>query len=400
MTGLIDKKAGVNDLFSFQELESVVLKTIAPTTLNGKKYPTGTVMAIFDRISIAALQAENKATKAKSTKTEIIWESLEDIQLTFAQGVFSLLHFNFMTNSKLFKKGTDSETIITQVEKLTTDENGKLSLIYPSNGKHTFYSDDSVVEPIASEEGKHFTFEYPYLPLTVVYEFLYYKETAMVEIGNPLTSVLMSLEGRVPILTEKGERLTGILRIPKLKIISNLRIEVGKQANPNVAVFQGVAIPDGPRNNTRVAEFEMLYEELSAEQARLNEENLTNAKTRAIEEFKDPGLYPITLRGEIQTFINEKTILIEEATRASRVEEIVGVIREYFASLDSRVEEINEDLDVIKNLAISEMEDAARTKGLLEDEVLLNATIAVSACNSEIEVEREKNDFLTIISQM
>lgn len=259
MTG---KDLDTNSLFSFKELRSVVFRATDSISMAGKDYPAGTVVAVFDRISMAAVQAENKPTKANSSKTHLIWEELGDITLSFAQGIYSLLDFSLMTNSKIHNIEGGSGSVLTQVEKFRLEEDNTITLSKPFINTPTFFNKSGIIEPLEISDTV-ITFDSLESRLvTAVYEFEYDKSSARVNIGEQVTTGFMSMEARTQIADDQGNYVTGILRIPKLKIISGLRLEMGTQAIPNIAVFNAIAIPDGPRNKARVAEFEMLFEEI------------------------------------------------------------------------------------------------------------------------------------------
>jgi hypothetical protein len=62
-----------------------------------------------------------------------------------------------------------------------------------------------------------------------------------------------------------GEVVTGIIRIPKLKMASDLSIAIGSQGKPVLANFSAVGVPAGERKDSRIAEFIVLSSDLDSD---------------------------------------------------------------------------------------------------------------------------------------
>ena len=98
------------------------------------------------------------------------------------------------------------------------------------------------------------------------YNFLYQDAADGIVIGRPFLRGFVSLEGRTRFKDEEtGHVKTGIIKIPRLKIMSDLSISMGKKASPIVGVFKGVACPIGERNNQKVDEIYYLDEDIDSD---------------------------------------------------------------------------------------------------------------------------------------
>lgn len=76
----------------------------------------------------------------------------------------------------------------------------------------------------------------------------------------------VSLEGRVKIKEDiTGQVKTGIIKIPKLKLLSNLSIRLGRDAIPMVSNFNGVAVPVGERHQQFVMELHILEDDIDSD---------------------------------------------------------------------------------------------------------------------------------------
>ena len=59
-----------------------------------------------------------------------------------------------------------------------------------------------------------------------------------------------------------GHTTTGVIKIPKLKLMSGLSMRLGRNSDPYVANFRGVAYPDIGPNGKRVCDFYILPEDI------------------------------------------------------------------------------------------------------------------------------------------
>jgi hypothetical protein len=62
-----------------------------------------------------------------------------------------------------------------------------------------------------------------------------------------------------------GQVKTGIINIPKLKLMSDLSMVLGENAAPQVGRFDAVAIPVGTKGNQVVMEFIMLEDDIDSD---------------------------------------------------------------------------------------------------------------------------------------
>ena len=83
------------------------------------------------------------------------------------------------------------------------------------------------------------------------YEYVYMNNTVIFNIGQKLLNGFLTLEGRTKIKEDiTGIVKTGIIQIPKLKIMSNLSMRLGKDAGPQMGGFNAVAVPVGSRGES------------------------------------------------------------------------------------------------------------------------------------------------------
>ena len=94
----------------------------------------------------------------------------------------------------------------------------------------------------------------------------YYDKVKKFQIGKQAFPGYVSLEGKTKIKDDTtGQIRTGIIRIPKLKIVSNLSVTLGERANPAVGTFYGVGYPTGVRGNSIVMETCILNDDIDSD---------------------------------------------------------------------------------------------------------------------------------------
>jgi hypothetical protein len=87
----------------------------------------------------------------------------------------------------------------------------------------------------------------PYKEVFVDYWYDYYNGYSKFEIGRPLTTGFLSLNGKMRVKDDTGKVVTAIINIPKLRLMSDLSMRVGSDAVPQVGRLDAVAVPEGAR---------------------------------------------------------------------------------------------------------------------------------------------------------
>lgn len=252
--------------FSAQELYDVSLKATYPITIGSKTFQPGESIVVFDKIQIGQFQ-ENRtffsARGGKGNPAHIWWENTKDIKVYLQQGVFSKLQFSLMAGAKLIKK-EDNEVSISRREKIETNELGVAQTKY------------FIAEPVYvyTEDGDKIDFTYEnnlisttlvYQDIIVDYQYIYKGKNEILSFGESLKGYLQ-LEGKTRVKDDiTGQVKTGILKIPKLKLLSDLSMSLGKDANPLIGRLDAVAIPSGNKGEKRVMELYILDDDIDAD---------------------------------------------------------------------------------------------------------------------------------------
>jgi hypothetical protein len=90
--------------------------------------------------------------------------------------------------------------------------------------------------------------------------------STILRVGKPLTTGFFSLVGKMRVKDgDTGKVATGIIKIPKLRLMSDLSMRLGSDAIPQVGRLDAVAVPEGGRGQTKVMEIIFLNDDIDAD---------------------------------------------------------------------------------------------------------------------------------------
>ena len=255
-----------------KELYEVVLKTTYPIEVSGKRIEIGETVARFDKIQLANFAEKKEFTAARGgyeNAPRVWWEETKEIGVTIMQGVFSASQLAVMSNANLVS--VQEPILISCRETLETNENGEVILSHtavdPSIAPVFVYSAKTgekyngllVVENVINVGT-------PYEEVIVDYSYTYGDGYRNISLGDTLTNGYLSLEGKMRVKDDiTGQVRTGIIKIPKLKLMSDLSIRLGNNTAPVVGKVNAVAVPDGRRGNKKVMEIIFLNDDIDSD---------------------------------------------------------------------------------------------------------------------------------------
>ena len=254
----------------FKELYSVSLKATLPIEVSGEKIEAGETIAAFDRIQIANFQEIKNIASANGgwdNRAHIYWESTKEIKINFTQGVFSKLQLALMSNASLIKNEGEQIIPINIREEHESDDRGQIIL------GHTLREPIFVYD---KETGKKLTgwthsndsilLNETYKSVVIDYWYEYDNGCVTMTVGKPLTTGYLSLTGKMRVKDDiTGKVKTGIIKIPKLRLMSDLSMRVGSDAIPQVGRLDAVAVPEGTRGQSKVMEIIFLNDDIDAD---------------------------------------------------------------------------------------------------------------------------------------
>ena len=256
-------------MFSFKDLEKVSLKATSNIGIGNKQFVPGETLAFFDKIQIATLDEDRDTRVAEGGYENIprvFWDTTKDLRISFSQGVLSKEHFALMTNSRLIEQ-VGVPISITEQEEKETNESGQITLAREPIGEIFIYNKNTG-ERITefTVDGATLELGIPFLDVLVRYTFNYINQSFDYKIGQRLVNGFVELEGRTRVKDDvSGQVVTGIIKIPKMKLLSELSIKLGEQASPVVGRFDALCVPVGSRGNTYVTDFVILGDDIDSD---------------------------------------------------------------------------------------------------------------------------------------
>lgn len=256
--------------FGLKELYEVSLKATYPIEVKGRKIEIGETIALFDRIQIADF-VENKsfisANGGFDNRAHVWWEETKEIKVNLSQGVFSKMQLALMTNANLTQSEGQSQVLISRLEQLETNENGIAITKYPISTP-VFVYNNKTGEKLSDWNfvGNKLQTSQAYLEILVDYQYNYDNGYEIISFGNSLTNGFLSLEGKTRVKDDiTGQVKTGIIKIPKLKLLSNLSMRLGNDGIPLVGRLDAVAVPTGNRGSKKVMELLFLNDDIDSD---------------------------------------------------------------------------------------------------------------------------------------
>lgn len=260
------------EMFSFKEFESVRLKATYNMKIGNREISAGETIVKFDNILIAGLSDVVQRVSANGgfdNRARVLWETTKEEKLSFAQGVFSHEQFALLANARLLDVEKNEEVLITEREELESNEHGVVTLKnIPADLSQLFIYNKETGAKITNFtiDGKNITLTSNFLDVIVDYTYNYTNGAKVFKLGQKLLTGFVELEGRTRIKEDSnGNVYTGIIKIPRLRLMSDLSIRLGTNANPVVANFAAVGVPVGSRGNTYVSEFYFLNDDIESD---------------------------------------------------------------------------------------------------------------------------------------
>jgi hypothetical protein len=254
----------------FKELYEVSLKATYPIEMGDRKIEVGETIAVFDKIQIGNFEEKKNFISANGgydNRARIWWEETKEIRVNFAQGVFSKSHLTLMTNAKWIENEGQSIVNINRREEVETDGSGSATVKYPIT-KPVFVYDKETGKRITefTYTENSITIGQSYKEIVVDYYYSYDNGYSILSFGRMLTNGYLSLEGKTRVKDDiTGQVTTGIIKIPKLKLLSNLSMRLGQDAVPLVGRLDAIAVPTGERGHKKVMELIFLNDDIDSD---------------------------------------------------------------------------------------------------------------------------------------
>ena len=255
------------NLGSFKELYDVHLKTTQNIEINGRVFEEGETIALFNKIQISGLTEFKDYTVARSgfgNIGHVYWENTKSVRFTFSQGVFSNTQFGILNNAKVIQ--TDDPILVTKVEELETDEVGRILTTNEAVDQIFIYNKETCKKIPWWRVADYLKTDTQYTDVIIHYRYNYTNSGSVVKIGQRCLKGFLELEGKTRVKDDtSGLITTGIIKIPKLKLMSGLSMKLGAQASPVVGTFEGEGVPVESKYNSYVMEIDFLNNDIDSD---------------------------------------------------------------------------------------------------------------------------------------
>lgn len=255
--------------FSLKELYEVHLKTTYPIEINGTSFDKNETIAYFDKIQIANIDEIKKWVSAHGgfdDRPHVIWEDTKEVRIKFSQGIFSRTQFALLSNAKLLEVKDTEPLLISQREQLESDEFGNFTLKEEPYSQLFVYDLETRKKLSYGKQDKIITISQPFKEVLVDYNYKYDGGGSVMTLGHRLIEGFLYLEGRTRVKDDiTGYTKTGIIKIPKLKLMSELSIKLGRNADPVIGNFEVSAFPTGYKGNKTILDIYFLNDDIDSD---------------------------------------------------------------------------------------------------------------------------------------
>ncbi len=255
--------------FGFKSFENVKLKATYNMEIGNRKIQKGEVIVLFDKIQIASFDERIERISANGgfdNRPRVFWESTREEEINFSQGIFNKEQLSLLFNSKIIEKGEENPVLLSKREYLESDEEGKFELKELPVENLFIYKKEDYSKLEYSIEDKVVTISKPFTEVVVDYMYIYKNNADLLLLGAKYLSGFLELEGTTHVKDDTtGKIVTGVIRVPHLKLTSGLSIRLGALANPIVGNFSGIGVPVGNRGSSYISEFYLLDDDVDSD---------------------------------------------------------------------------------------------------------------------------------------
>ena len=258
--------------FGLKELTDLTLKVTYPIEMAGRIFEPGEVIARFDKIQLANFKEITSRASANGgfdNRSHVIWEDPKEIQLSFTQGIFSSRQFALLSNAHLVDAPSEEGILISCHYSGESNEEGKI-LVNKQDISDVFVYDAKTYEKFVPEsvyfKNGEILIDSEYRNVEVDFNYRYYNKVTSCVLGRKLIQGYLQLEGKSRVKDDiTGKTRTAILRIPRLKLVSDLTMRLGREATPVLANFNAIGLPTGERGNKQIMELLFLSDDIDAD---------------------------------------------------------------------------------------------------------------------------------------
>lgn len=255
--------------FGVKELYDVTFRLTYPDNILGTDYEEDEVILRFDRLDMAILNEIRVRTSSNGgylNKTQIYWDEPRNIRIQMTKGIVNKRAMSILTNNNLF---TSQEVEVPITEQINSIGISKYNLKYniDLNKPYFLYRDNKKIDK------SNYSIKDNYLILkdenytNLVFDYYTNKKNQeYLRIGQNLIGGFLKMEGKTRLKDDTdGQEKTGIITIPKVRIMSDLSLRLGEYQEPYAYGFIVEGEPVGLRGDSYICDIQFLDTDIDAD---------------------------------------------------------------------------------------------------------------------------------------
>lgn len=259
-----------------KNLERVCIKTKNEVAFGQRLLEAGEPVLYFDNIQVSLLSENSNPIMARGgwrNEPRVIWEDRQELTFQFANGTVNTTSLNLLLGAEMLEKVDDNILPFNEVIELDSRGCGTLKfepLMEDREHKNFFFTyalNNIQQRSFPKIEGRKLDFgaDFAYASVMCDYYFYYKKDIITYSMNRERFSNLYILEATFQMKDEnEGLIRTGFLRMPKVRILSNINLRMGERADPMVSTFRIIAQPESKEGREDVVcEIQYLDEDIS-----------------------------------------------------------------------------------------------------------------------------------------
>ena len=237
-----------------KELYEANFKATFDMKVGNKQFQPGESVLFFKNLKLVTINEPVsivKSTGGRGNATHVVWENPKDVELSLQAGVLDRMGFNVLTQANV-TDGSGGLAVPKTVENFF-DNNGEYDLgVLPLETKAVFLyivennkltllntSDYTITDGRLSAGSENANKEF-----RISFYYTYDDGYTRLRVDKNRMNGVFKFEGKAYYKDENdGLMKTAIIQMPKLKLVSNLQLILGEQADPLVSTFMGIATP-------------------------------------------------------------------------------------------------------------------------------------------------------------
>ena len=257
-----------NQMNGLKDIYECIFRATYDMKIGDRSIKTGEPIVMFDSLQLVDFQEIKKRIDAKggyNNQTWVSWESTQEEQIAFSQGTLSKTHLAILGNAVMMNEE------VVEVPKRETGEileDLRFHLRYEPILNSVFVYDANTGAAINfSLEGQDVVCEAdPYTEIEVYYNFNY-KNANIISIGRQLIKGYISMTAKTRLKDDvTGKIVTGIISIPKMKLMSDFSVRLGNDAPPATGYFKVSAFPTGSKGSEKVMDIILLNDDIDSDE--------------------------------------------------------------------------------------------------------------------------------------